>query len=162
MYEYVVVGVYSWLLFSLFVGHFFTKPVVSEMHKTLGESWAKERQSFAWHPSVIGYIERTLYTTAWNLGKPEFIAVWLALKVAGQWKTWTEYVIVNEEKYKVVLYIIFPVGNGLSILYALTGSMIIKWLEDHSWTTLAAPLALMVASLALLGFIRSQELQRRK
>jgi hypothetical protein len=43
---------------------------------------------------ITGCLERTLYIKSLLLGKPEFIGVWLALKVAGQWDLWkgeTEY-----------------------------------------------------------------------
>jgi len=38
--------------------------------------------------AFVGFAEAILYPTALLVGQPEFIGVWLALKVAGQWKEW--------------------------------------------------------------------------
>jgi len=40
------------------------------------------------HRPWWGVCESIMYLTAFLVGKPEFIGIWLALKVAGQWVRW--------------------------------------------------------------------------
>ncbi len=62
--------------------------------------------------SAQGFIERFLYMTAWLVGYPELIAVWLALKVASQWKRWSEDAGYNT----------FLVGTALSVFWGSAGA----------------------------------------
>ena len=41
-----------------------------------------------WPPALLGACEAVLYPTALLLGHAEFLAIWLGLKVAGQWSRW--------------------------------------------------------------------------
>lgn len=41
-----------------------------------------------WSPTLVGICESVMYPMALFIGKPEFIGVWLAVKVAGQWVRW--------------------------------------------------------------------------
>jgi len=41
-----------------------------------------------WSPALVGITESVMYPIAFFLGKPDFIGVWLAVKVAGQWVRW--------------------------------------------------------------------------
>ena len=41
-----------------------------------------------WPPTWVGMIEGTLYPLALMVDKAEFIGIWLAVKVAGQWVRW--------------------------------------------------------------------------
>jgi hypothetical protein len=41
-----------------------------------------------WAPALVGISESVMYPMTLFLGKPEFIGVWLAVKVAGQWVRW--------------------------------------------------------------------------
>ena|SRR6202035_588888 len=42
----------------------------------------------AWHATVVGLIERTLYVAAIQASAAALIGVWLALKAASQWEGW--------------------------------------------------------------------------
>lgn len=78
------------------------------------------------HPMMVGMIERVLYTTSWILGQPIFIAVWIALKVAGGWKGWNEMQIKNGLKVRGrSIFNVFLIGNAFSIAYAIAGSLFI-------------------------------------
>ena len=87
------------------------------------------------------------------MAKPEFIGVWLALKVAGQWQQWSEDKPYREGGPTIVgrqLFNIFLIGNALSITYAVVGAQAIGWLAAHDWTLgLGMPLLLLAASWAL-------------
>jgi hypothetical protein len=72
-------------------------------------------------------IERCLYLASWLEGTPEFIGVWLALKIAGGWKAWSEGLTIPSGKRSgegVVipgrtLVNLFLVNSGLSVLHAI-------------------------------------------
>jgi hypothetical protein len=76
---------------------------------------------FPWLPATVGALERILYFFAFLMGKPEFIAVWLALKVAGQWSQWSEQKIQLEKKWLSgrAIFQVFLIGNALSIIVAV-------------------------------------------
>jgi len=78
-----------------------------------------------WSPALVGISESVMYPTALFLGKPEFIGVWLAVKVAGQWVRWkgdagqsptsseSDIEKLNEGRRR---FNGFLVGNSLSIM----------------------------------------------
>jgi hypothetical protein len=103
------------------------------------------------HPIMVGLLERSLYTTSWLLGKPEFIGAWLVLKVAGQWKGWTEDRELNGRKVLGrAIFNVFLIGNGFSVAYAVVGALLIEWLRVRLFVpTIAAPSFLIVETLAL-------------
>ena len=61
-------------------------------------------------PALIGFIEAIAYPTAFLLEAPEFIGVWLAIKVAGGWQGWA----VKDNGRKRFNKFLF--GNALMIL----------------------------------------------
>ncbi|MBI2862113.1 MAG: hypothetical protein HYX89_04765, partial [Chloroflexi bacterium] len=77
---------------------------------------------FAWHAGLIGLLERFMYTSAVLVGRPEFIAVWLALKVAGQWAAWRDPWL-GRPIYNLVL-----IGNALSIIFGAGGGYLARYL----------------------------------
>lgn len=74
-----------------------------------------------WPPALIGFLEAIMYPTAFLIGHPEFIGLWMALKVAGQWGWWT---VTNEDEEKVHQgrrrYYQSLIGNALSVLCGAT------------------------------------------
>jgi len=65
---------------------------------------------------VLGIVERGLYTGALLMGAPEWIAVWLALKVAVAWRRW--------EGEKRGSYNLFLIGSALSVMFGVIGAWI--------------------------------------
>lgn len=63
-----------------------------------------------------GIVERFLYTTVFIINQPAFVAVWLALKVASQWKRWG-----GEDRGT---YSVFLIGNALSLIMAYLGAWV--------------------------------------
>src|SRR2546425_10452035 len=84
-----------------------------------GMGWSGKADGFRphpEHPQMVGLVERTLYTASWLLGQPEFIAVWLALKVAGQWSRWSEVKNVQgKEMSGRAVFNTFLIGNAFSV-----------------------------------------------
>ena len=64
----------------------------------------------------LGMAGRVLYTTAILAGTPQWIAVWLAFKVAVIWNRWQG---PGRASYNVVL-----LGNALSMIFAIIGASI--------------------------------------
>lgn len=62
----------------------------------------------------LGIIERFLYTAAIIMGLPEWIPIWLGLKVAVSWKRW------QDEKQRGT-YNIFLIGSALSLIFGFLG-----------------------------------------
>ena len=75
----------------------------------------KEQRSLT---MFLGIVERSLYTTAFLLNQPGFVAVWLALKVASRWKRW-------EEVGDRATYNLFLIGSGLSLIMAYVGAWVV-------------------------------------
>jgi hypothetical protein len=80
-----------------------------------------------WSPALVGLAESVLYPTVLIAGKPDFIGVWLAVKVAGQWIRWgsdeKDRIKANEGRRR---FNRFLVGNALSILAASATYGVIK------------------------------------
>ena len=64
----------------------------------------------------LGIVERIAYTGAIMLGAWAWIGVWLAVKVAAQWKRW--------EGDDRALYNVFLIGNLLSIFFGVLGAWV--------------------------------------
>ena len=145
--------------FSVIISSFFIKLVVDTMWKKL--QMRSERHPYSWMGNAVGYIERVLYTSSWLLGKSEFIAVWLALKVAGQWGGWTDDLTSADKKVKIsgrASYNIFLIGNGLSISYAVVGAKIVEWLtltDQRLTDSIIAPVTLIIGTLLLYIWIKN-------
>ena len=78
-----------------------------------------------WPPAFMGVLEAVLYPMALLARRPEFIGLWLALKVAGQWPRWGNAPIgegdnreenLNERRRR---YSSALIGNALSLIAAL-------------------------------------------
>jgi hypothetical protein len=70
----------------------------------------------------LGWVERTLFILSWYLSVPAFIPAWLALKTAGNWKSWEEGQ-AGRHRFLIFLY-----GSALSILAAGGGIWIMQLL----------------------------------
>jgi len=81
-YVAVIVG----YAFSLLVGHWLISRLVPTLWRVLGWKRNTEAEYLFFRPelpAMVGVLERTLYTTSMLLKQPQFIGLWLALKVAG-------------------------------------------------------------------------------
>lgn len=88
-------------------------------------------------PFLVGALERILYVASWLVAKPEFVGVWLLLKVAGGWKAWTDGQAVPWTNHDGAtssrtvsgrhLLNVFLIGTALSLLNGFTWAMAIQW-----------------------------------
>ncbi len=123
---------------ALFVGQFFIWKIVEPMWASLGAPHVVRRQY--WHAIILGSVERVLFVGSVLFGKPEFIAAWLALKVAGQWRIWTDPTVIKDKNGWTVVeiaprnaYNIFLVGNALSVGFSVLGAQLIEWGCVSAW-----------------------------
>ena len=92
-----------WLLIDMAAWSYLTKKTKTE-------------RKYATLTLPLGIVERGLYTTSLIIGAPEWIAVWLAVKVAVTWGRWQ-----GEQRGT---YNLFLIGNALSIAFGLIGAWI--------------------------------------
>jgi len=114
--------------------------------ETPGKRW------LPWQGKLVGCVERGLYVTAFLAGHPEFVAVWLALKVAGQWQGWKAeggpagHIVFNNS---LVL-------NAFSIGYAFAATQAVEWFRHAEYVLVAVPFLVVVANLFVTGWVRKQ------
>lgn len=129
-------------LFSTVVAHYLVRPIVDSLWQQTGGQRGSGTLS-----TVQGYVERFLYTASYYSNHPSFIGFWPVLKVASQWKTWSEKPGYN----------IFLIGTGISIIYGVAGAKLIVWLGNQQWDkSILVALILIISSPILRCWIRRQ------
>lgn len=133
-------------LFAVAVAHFPISRVVAQMKESINQQINKNsRGPEYWQPVAIGWVERVLYVTSFQLGEPEFIGIWLTLKVAAQWKRWTGD--GDNSGGGRFIFNIFLLRNALSIGYAVTGAKLIEWSLSSKWEpVIGIPISLLLAT----------------
>lgn len=118
-------------------------------------------------PLVVGLIERVLYVASWLEGTPEFIGVWLALKVAGGWSAWSDGLDVpaagsrETSVVKVPGRILFNLSLANSAMSVIHSIAMAKGLQLHlsGHTRLAIGIAsapyILTWGIALYAFVSS-------
>lgn len=132
--------------YSIFVGHWLILNFSRKAWEALGEMPKNEiDMPYRWTSSLSGILDRVIYTSSLLIPAKEFIAVWLAIKVAVQWKRWDD----NEDLGKACAsFHIFVIGTGLSLLYGIVGALIIKWLCSQEYLpAIVVPILLVILSL---------------
>jgi len=157
--DYLVVFV--GYVFSLAFGHVLISRLVPTLWMVLGRGQSADAEylfRLPVLPEMVGILERMLYTSSLLIGRPEFIGLWLALKVAGGWKGWSEPVKAPDGKIVINgrdLFSVFLIGSGFSIAYGVTGALLIGWLKDGNLVVaVMVPVALVLGTLAYLVWAR--------
>jgi hypothetical protein len=137
--------------YSTLVAHLPIYWLMTAIRRSLGYDPGPTNFQYPEYPSMLGILERSLYTASWQFGKPEFIGLWLLLKVAGQYKEWAEGMdIQNKHIRGRILLDVFLIGNGFSVGYAVLGALLIDWLNRPKPLLLPAltvPFILIIATL---------------
>jgi len=143
-YLFIAIG-YS---FAIAGGRMFITPISDALWRGIGWTGGNDpTRPGARSATMIGVVERVLYTTSWLVGKPEFVAVWLALKVAGQWSRWTgSDGVTNTATSGRPIFNIFLIGNAFSIAYGLAGGVLVEMLSRGAILD-----AILVASTLVIG-----------
>ena len=101
---------------GLFGGHLIVSRVVNS-------NWRKFLPKIKQHhplPMIIGYLDRFIYITSILVGAEEFVAVWLVLKMAGEWNQ-------SNDTHDRPLYHLFLLGNGLNVVVGALIGFAIKY-----------------------------------
>jgi hypothetical protein len=138
-------------VFAVLAGHFFVSWIVDSLWDEVPWRKSPDLRPAAYVPRLVGLVDRILYVASLQFDAAEFIAVWLALKAAGQWKRWEEDTRVGSRTVPGrFFYGVFLIGTGLSILYAFVGFQVIECLDSQNWSTsIILPLVLILVTIAL-------------
>ena len=147
-------------LFAILVGHWATSTLIRTARlgvtAPLGSTNPTALSTHPEHPAAVGLLERALYVAAWQLGAKGFIGLWLALKVAGSWKGWTEDTpcgtgtVPGRTTFALLL-----LGAGTSLAFGIGGALISELLDHNDWVqALLLGAVLVGASLGLGWFLR--------
>lgn len=124
-------------IFSVVIGHFLIYPLVESLWESLGLKRGGKSdavRSVPEHPAMVGILERGLYTSAYLVGRMEFIGLWFFIKAAGNWKGFSEDQEVDGKKvYGRNIFNIALIGNGFSIAYGVLGGMMVNWLRQQQY-----------------------------
>jgi hypothetical protein len=133
-------------LYSVWVGHWFVLSFSRKAWAALGEMPKNERDMpYRWTSSLSGIIDRVIYTSSLLFSAREFIAIWLAIKVAVQWKRWEDKEDLGKARAS---FHIFIIGTGLSLLYGIVGALIVEWLKEADYiSAIAFPILLILLNL---------------
>lgn len=135
--------------FSVLAGHFFVLRFSRKAWTALGEMPKNETDMpYRWTSSMAGMVDRIIYTSSLLFSAKEFIAVWLAFKIAVQWKRWEDK---NDLGKARASFHIFLIGTGLSLMYGVVGGLLVKWLNNAEYMpAIAFPLTLVVFNLCVI------------
>jgi hypothetical protein len=113
----VVIG----YLLSLVGGRIIIENIIGRLWKEyIPPEYARQPKLVAY----VGFIESFLYTSATLVGRPEFITVWLAIKLAGQWSP-------TKTDIDRPLFHLFLIGNGLNVIISVGAAFFIQQLIQH-------------------------------
>ena len=115
---------------SIFLPDFFIPGILRRLRERLNIE--DEKEEWRYLPKIVGRVERTLYWLFWFLLNSQsiiFIGIWLGLKTAGGYNVWLDN--ATGGKYGAhkgrAKFLIFLIGNGLSIILVIFVAYITKW-----------------------------------
>ncbi len=83
-----------------------------------------EAERVDWIPAWIGFFERLLYSLLIGLdigGGAAFIGVWIGVKLAGGWQSWSKGTTYGRATFFVSL-----LGNAMSVLFGVVAGLVIR------------------------------------
>ena len=118
--------------FSVFAEAILVKSLVETLWDCVvpGSSNKPQIRQPSWQGDALARVEGVLYVAFLQLGLGPMIGLWLALKVAGQWKRWMDD--GDEQTQRPdgrSVFNIFLIGNALTVLYSFVGFKLIEWIE---------------------------------
>ncbi|MCX6816841.1 MAG: hypothetical protein NTZ93_03180 [Candidatus Beckwithbacteria bacterium] len=130
--SFVAVGVISDLLINMIVGNIWSRKSLRDVDGV--QKYLSPLEQVSWLPRIIGIFERIIFTASFIMQKPEFIGIWLGLKVIGSWKDNSPENLEKERKKKEkgekviklwrIRENIFLIGTALSLFSSFFASYI--------------------------------------
>jgi hypothetical protein len=105
-----------------------------------------------WMPWTVGAVEMVLYTTAANLERFEWIAVWLTIKTVAGWSRWNKEDEADVHPSRTY-FNCFLIGSGLSIAFGVTGGYLPKLAAISPLVALAAMAGLVSFTVFLIFWL---------
>lgn len=134
-------------LFSIGIGQFLIGVFSNAAWSAIEDKNTRPKDSFRWTTAMVGVFERLIYTSSIVLDAKEAIAVWLAFKIAYQWRKWEGEKTDSASLAKGrAFYNLYLLGTGFSLAYGVLGGLLITWLKNKDFD-------LALVSIALLIFI---------
>lgn len=148
---------------TLGVGQLGTSLIVNKLWNPL-EKQDNSIRPYAYTAIFVGLVERALYFFSILLGYEEFVAVWLALKVAGSWKRWEEGVKEKPSMKDIgrVFYNIFLIGSGLSLGFSFMGVNLVLLINQKEFKASIIAVFLFILGCILFYFIIQKEQEKAK
>lgn len=163
-------------LYAIIVGSILIKFIMDELKEKiryLPFAFSNEdKLAYGWYAQGVGVFDLILYISAMLIGKYEFIAIWLAFKVAGRWesarleKDSIEDDIKEASKKKSLnlhliinnaLYNIFTIGNALVLIWAgATYKSITYWNDKAYGLSILMALAVLIITLVFYFLAKKQ------
>lgn len=160
-------------LYFLIIGCSIVKQIINEIKSEVKFSTFTQTEvlAYAWYAKRIGEIDGILYISAFLTNHTEFIAVWLAFKLAGRWSSAEMEAPLEQERIRKfstnkqmilhnAIYNIFTIGNALILLFAFASWKIIEYLKSYSdinfFKVLIIALGLPILSFLLYIFALKQ------
>ncbi len=136
-------------LFSIVAGHVFVLQFSKKAWTALGEIPKNEvDMPYRWTSSMAGMVDRIIFTSSLLFHAKEFIAIWLAFKIAVQWKRWDDKKDLGKARAS---FHIFLIGTGLSLMYGVVGGLLVKWLNHADYMpAIVFPLILIAFNLFVI------------
>lgn len=147
LYIYAIAILLGYILWGL-VSYKLTLVIMSKVWKKTTKSYEKmynheapveldseKRKAFNWAPSLIGILERIIYTSAIVFGQLILIGIWLTFKAIGQWGD-VEFSNRNNSRNNDRNNALqgatrmrannFLIGTALSLLFGIFGGIIFR------------------------------------
>ena len=119
------IGVLLWIIgfwISLIVGHYVCNYIVDkELWPSFIKDYPDEKVNYPKGRDIVrwlGRCELLMFTIAFIINWPQWIAVWIGVKTSVHWAGWK-----NDTGRT---FNIFLIGNAINIIFSFLGAMIIK------------------------------------
>lgn len=112
-------GIY---ILSIVIGHWIVSYLIEFVDKRIGLEGERSIEDL-WSAAFLGISEGIMYPAALIANQPDFIGLWLAIKVAGQWVAWRgedrpSNSLGEEAKKGRRRFNRFLIGNAIRIILA--------------------------------------------
>ncbi|KKR65209.1 MAG: hypothetical protein UU05_C0025G0005 [Candidatus Curtissbacteria bacterium GW2011_GWA1_40_47] len=128
-FSYFLIGALSDLFTNFLIGNIWSKQSLKNVN-TVDTSLIGDLKQVSWLPRTVGIFERIIFTTSFIIGRYEFAAVWLGLKVIGSWKDSSDSANKdkkNEDVPKIKLWRIreniFLIGTAMSLILSFIAAV---------------------------------------
>jgi hypothetical protein len=131
IFSFFFIGGISDLLVNRVIGYIWSHKSLKEV-SVVKKALIADLKKVSWLPRIVGIFERIIFTTSFIIGKYEFIAIWLGLKVIGSWKN-DSYENNKQSSMKLwrIRENIFLIGTALSIILSFIAAMVFLLIIDQ-------------------------------